>query len=326
MTLVLVVAVIVAGLAGYLARQWSTATPHRAAPHADATSRAPARHTSVPVPSPTSDKPSAWCAAAPNVVTAPSPKVRLLFSTTTWRSCITEVHRRGTGRSGVPYRIDAALPVFWSANPAVDALNATIRSRLDDDVKAFLAAVDDTTPDGTQGAGFILSEQPRINQVGRLAVIQFTGEEYVGGSHGGTVDDWLNINTDTWTILGQEEILAPVARETAGATRLARLIAPRVRSMNGESCTADAETLLAGGQTPEGAVTPSSYQRTMKVGFQFGGQVVVDFPPYYLFAYGCGIGSATLELRDLGDLVDPDAVALATADVAPEVEPSPFGR
>ncbi|WP_143179648.1 hypothetical protein [Streptomyces yunnanensis] len=326
MTLVLIVAVIVAGLAGYLARHWDAGAPHSATPHAGATTHTPARSTPAPSPSPTADKPSAWCAAAPNVVTVPPPKVELLFSTATWRSCTTKVTRSGAGKGGVQYKVDTTLPVFWSANPAVDALNSEIRSRIDGDVKGFLAAVDETTSDVAQGAAFTFSEQPRINQVGRLAVIQFTGQEYVGGSHGGVIDDWINIDTGTWTILDKDQILLPAARQTAGATRLARLIAPKIRGMNGGSCTTDAETLLTGGQTPEGTVTPSSYQKNMKLGLQFGGQLVVDFPPYYLFAYGCGIGSATLDLGDLSGLINPDTVALAKATVAPEVAPSPFSR
>ncbi|WUC98293.1 hypothetical protein OHS17_00840 [Streptomyces sp. NBC_00523] len=323
MALVLVVAVIVAGLAGYLARQWDAGTPDSATPHAVATTHTPARSTAAPSPSPTSDKPSAWCAAAPNVVTVPPPKVELLFSTATWRICTTQVTRSGTGREGVQYKVDASLPVFWSANPAVDALNSEIKSRLDHEVKGFLAAVDETRSD-VAGAAFTLSELPRINQVGRLAVIQFTGEEFVGGNHGGVIDDWINIDTDTWTILDRDQILLPAARQTAGATRLARLIAPKIRDMNSGSCTTDAKTLLAGGQTSQGTVTPSSYQKHMEMGFQYGGQLVVDFPPYYLFAYGCGIGTATLDLRDLSGLINPDLAALATATVPPEVDPSPF--
>jgi hypothetical protein len=323
MTLVLVVAVIVAGLAGYLARQWDAGAPDSATPQASATTRTPARPTAVPSPSPTSDKPSAWCAAAPNVVIVPPPKVELLFSTATWRSCTTKVTRSGTGKGGVQYKVDTTLPVFWSANPAVDALNSKLRSRIDDEVKGFLAAVDETTSDVAQGAAFTLSEQPRINQVGRLAVIQFTGQVYVGGNHGGVIDDWININTDSWTILDKDQILLPAARQTAGATRLARLIAPKIMG-DSVSCTTDAETLLAGGQTPEGTVMPSSYQKNMEMGFQFGGGLVVDFPPYYLFSYGCGIGHATLDLRDLSGLINPDTAALATATVAPEVPPSPF--
>jgi hypothetical protein len=62
----------------------------------------------------------------------------------------------------------------------------------------------------------------------------------------------------------------------------------------------------------------------MEMGLPFGGQLVVDFPPYYLFAYGCGTGSATLDFRDLKGLINPDTAALATATVAPEVAPSPF--
>ncbi|MFJ9417624.1 hypothetical protein ACIRPT_26145 [Streptomyces sp. NPDC101227] len=324
MTLVLVVAVIVAGLAGYLTRQWDTGAPDSATPHAGATTRTPPRSTAVPSPSPTSDKPSAWCAAAPNKVIEPRPKIELVFSTATWRSCTTKVTRSGAGKGGIQYKVDATLPVFWSANPAVDALNSQIRSRIDDDVKGFLAALDETTSDVAQDAAFTLSEQPRINQVGKLAVIQLTGQVYVGGNHGGVIDNWINIDTDTWKILDKDQILRPAARQTAGATRLARLIAPKIRGMNGGSCTTDAKTLLAGGQTPEGTVTPSSYQKKMEVGLQDGGELVVDFPPYYLFAYGCGIGSATLDLRDLSGLINPDTAALATATVAPEVPPSPF--
>lgn len=324
MTLVLVVAVIVAGLAGYLTREWNAEAPDSGAPYAGATTRTPAKSTAVPSPSPTSDKPSAWCAAAPNKVIEPRPKVELLFSTATWRSCTTKVTRSGTGKGGAQYKVDTTLPVFWSANPAVDALNSKLRSRVDDEVKGFLAAVDETTSDVAQGAAFTLSELPRINQVGRLAVIQFTGQVYVGGNHGGVIDDWININTDTWTILDKDQILLPAARQTAGATKLARLIAPKITSMNGGSCTTDADTLLAGGQTPQGTVTPSSYQKTMKMGLEDGGALVVDFPPYYLFAYGCGIGSATLGLRDLKGLINPATAALATATVAPQVPPSPF--
>ncbi|MBK3564791.1 hypothetical protein [Streptomyces sp. MBT62] len=267
----------------------------------------------MPSPSPTGDKPSAWCAAAPNVVTVPPPKVELLFSTAKWRTCTTKVTRKGTGKGGVQYSVDTTLPVFWSANPAVDALNSEIRIRIDDTVKDFLAATDETTSDMAQSTAFTLSELPRINQVGRLAVIQFTGQEYVGGSHDGVLDDWINIDTGTWKILDKDQILLPVARQTAGATRLARLIAPKIRGMNGGSCTTDAETLLTDG-----------YQKHMEMGLQFGGELVVDFPPYFLFAYSCGIGSATLDLRDLSGLINPDTTALATATVAPEVAPSPF--
>ncbi|MFJ8687983.1 hypothetical protein [Micromonospora wenchangensis] len=325
MTLVLVVAVMVAGLAGYLARQWDTGTPDSAAPPGGATTSSPATSAAVPSPSPTSDKPSAWCAVAPNVVTAPPPKVELVFSTATWRSCTTEVTRSGAGTRGHRYEFHAYLPVFWSANPAVDALNAELKSRIDDEAERFLAAVDEAPSDVARNAALTLGELPRINQVGRLAVIQFTGEQYVGGSHGGVIDDWVNIDTDTWTILDRDRILLPAARRTAGATRLARLIAPKIRGTDA-SCTTDAKTLLAGGQTPGGTVTPSSYQQTMKVGLQFGGQLVVDFPPYYLFSYSCGIGTATLDLRDLSGLINPETAALATATVAPEVPPSPFGR
>ncbi|WP_158693287.1 hypothetical protein [Streptomyces sp. HGB0020] len=323
MTLVLVVAVIVAGLAGYLTREWNAGPPDSPTPHAGATTRAPARSTALPSPSPTSDKPSAWCAAAPNKVIEPRPKVELLFSTATWRSCTTKVTRSGTGKGGAQYKVDASLPVFWSADPAVDALNSQIRSRIDDEVKGFLAAVDETTSDVAQGAAFTLAELPRINQVGRLAVIQFTGQIYVGGNHGGMIDDWINIDTDTWTILDKDQILLPAARQPAGATELARLIAPKIKGMS-SSCTTDAKTLLAGGQTPQGTITPSSYQKTMKMGLEDGGLLVVDFPPYYLFAYGCGIGSATLDLRDLKGLINPDTAALATATVPPQVPPSPF--
>ncbi|MET7345216.1 hypothetical protein ACIOEZ_08130 [Streptomyces sp. NPDC087866] len=323
MTLVLVVAVILAGLGGYLARQRDATAPESATPRTGASTAAPERSTAVPSPSPSDDKPSSWCAAAPDKVTAPSPKVRLAFSTASWRSCLTRVTRSGTGKGGVRYEVDATLPVFWSANKSVDALNSRLRSRIDDDVKRFLAAVDETTTDMAQGATFTLSELPRINQVGRLAVIQFTGQEYVGGSHSGLVDDWINIDTGTWTILNKNRILLPEARRTAGATRLARLIAPKIMGTS-TACTTDAKTLLAGGQTPKSTATPMSYQETMKMGFQYGGELVVDFPPYYLFAYGCEIGSATLRLRDLSGLINPGTAALATAAVAPEVPPSPF--
>ncbi|WP_406095684.1 hypothetical protein [Streptomyces sp. NBC_01013] len=324
MKLMLVVAVLVAGLAGYVASQWGARAPHSTTPHAVATTRAPARSaTAVPSPRPTGDTPSAWCAAAPDAVTVPPPKVELLFSTATWRSCTTGVTRKGAGEGGVPYEIDATLPVFWSANPAVDALNSKIRRHVDNHVKDFLAAVDDAPSDAAQGAALTLSEQPRINQVGRLAVIQFTGQVYVGGSHEGVIDDWININTDTWTLLDKDQILLPAARQDEGATRLAELIAPKIMGTD-SSCTTDAAALLAGGQMPEGTVTPGSYQKKMETGLQFGGELVVDFPPYYLFAYGCGVGSATLDLRDLVGLINPDTVALATATVAPEVAPSPF--
>ncbi|MFE9882134.1 hypothetical protein [Streptomyces sp. NPDC005784] len=333
MTLVLVGAVIAAGLVGYLVRYRSAVAPGSATPSVsvttgafvDPTASATARSTAVPSVSPTSDKPSAWCAAAPNVVTAPPPKVELLFSTATWRSCTTKVTRSGVGAGGVQYKVDTTLPVFWSANQAVDALNSTIRSRINDDVKGFLATVGEATSDEAQGGAFTLSELPRINQVGRLAVIQFTGEEYAGGSHGAVIDDWINIDTDTWTILDKNQLLLPAARQAAGATRLARLIAPKIRGTNGGSCTTDAATLLAGGQMPEGTVTPSSYEQSMETGVQSGGELVVDFAPYYLFAYGCGVGSATLDLRDLSGLINPETVALATATVPPEVAPSPFG-
>ncbi|MFG3078365.1 hypothetical protein [Streptomyces sp. NPDC048225] len=323
MTLVLIVAVIAAGLAGYLARQWDAGAPDAATPHAAATTRTPAEATAGPSPGPTSDKPSAWCAAAPNKFVEPRPKVELLFSTATWRSCTTKVNRSGAGKGGARYKVDAILPVFWSANPAVDALNSKLKSRIDEEVKGFLVAVDETGSDGAQGAEFTLSEQPRINQVGRLAVIQLTGEVYVGGNHGGVIDHWININTDTWTILDKDQILLPAARRTAGATRLASVIAPKIMG-DSVSCTTDSETLLAGGQTPDGTVTPSSFEKKMEMGLQFGGELVVDFPPYYLFSYGCGIGRATLDLRDLSGLINPETVALATATVAPEVEPSPF--
>lgn len=348
MTLVLIAVMAVVGVFGYLvghnadsggdsalrttdtlattaATTGTAATTTTTGPTGPTTSTTPSAPPSV---KPTGNTPAALCAAAPNVVVVPTPAVELTFSTATWRSCTTEDIEGGAGHGGVGYTVKNTVPLFWSANQAVDALNAAIKKKIDDETAAFLKSVNEATPDDqTGGAPFTLSESPRINQVGRLAVIQMTGEEYVGGAHGGVIDDWINIDTDTWTILGNDQILLPGADQPSTATKLANLIAPKIRSMNGSSsCSADAPTLLAGGQMPEGTPTPGSFEKSMSLGLQSGGELVVDFPPYFLWSYGCGVGSAALSLDDLRGLINSQVVTLATAQVPPEVAPTFPGK
>jgi hypothetical protein len=64
----------------------------------------------------------------------------------------------------------------------------------------------------------------------------------------------------------------------------------------------------------------------MGLGLQSGGELVVDFPPYFLWPYGCGVASAALSLDDLRGLINSHVVALATAQVPPEVAPTYPGQ
>ena len=338
MTCVLVAVVLAAGILGYVVRGHgrapvaAPALPTASAAVSPSTGAAvspaaptPAGPTLVgPSVRPSAHTPSAACGEAPDRVTKSSSAVSLLFATSSWRSCTAETTGSGVGHQGVRYTFDVTLPVFWAANPAVDAANAALKKQVDSDMSEFMAGVDQSSPVGQpEGAPFTLTESPRINQVGRLAVIQFTGEGYTGGDHGYGIDEWINIDTDTWTLLTQDQILLPAVRQAAGATRFADLVAPRIRGTTDPTCTTDAATLLQGGLGAYGKVSPSSYEQVMVVGAQDGGTLVVDFTrAYYLFAYACGAGSAAVDFSELAGLINPDFVRLATAPDSPEVAPT----
>jgi len=186
-----------------------------------------------------------------------------VFSTAAWRSCTADDNVYGKGPTGVPYTIRTTLPVFWSANHSVDAANAALKKQVDEDTREFLDSVNESTPaDQTGGAAFALREEPRINQLGRLAVVQMTGEEDVGGASGFSLDNWVNIDTDTWTTLTNKQILLPAARQPAGAARLATLIASSINRMglSGQGCKTSAAAILSHGKT--------SYQQAMQFGLE----------------------------------------------------------
>jgi hypothetical protein len=228
----------------------------------------------------------------------------------TWSYSIKTTTDNGTGAAGAAYRVSVGVPEFSAAQAR--AVNAVLRDRARKDIDEFTTNADRTGPDDV-AATLELTEKATVQRIGQIATVEYSGLWYGGGAHGLTVSDWILIRTDTWQVIGKDQVFLPTVKTVAGATKLAGVIAPKIKGSGGDdpSCTTDSATLLAGGQSPTGSATPASFEDSMRVGLH-ADALEFDFPEYYLFAYGCGRAVATIPFSALDGLVNPDVVRLAT--------------
>jgi hypothetical protein len=248
----------------------------------------------------------AYGLATSNRPTPPAPAAK------TWSYSVKTTTANETGVSGTAYKVSVGVPEFSGTDTqAIRAVNAMFQDRARKEIDDITTAADQTGPDDA-GAPLELTEKAAVQRIGQIAVVEFSGKWYGGGAHGMALGGWILIRTDTWKVLDHDQLFLPAAKTADGATKLAGVIAPRVKGTGGDpSCTADAATLLAGGQSPNGKTTPSSFEDSMGVGLR-ADAVEFEFAEYYLFAYGCGRAVATVPFSALDGLINPDIVRLAT--------------
>ncbi|WP_345027705.1 hypothetical protein [Kutzneria kofuensis] len=229
-----------------------------------------------------------------------------------WSYTVKTTNINETGDFGAAYKVSVGVPEFSGPDTqAIRVVNTMFRDRARKNIDDFATAADQTVPEDA-GAGLELTEKATVQRIGLIAAVEFSGNWYGGGAHGLTVSDWTLIRTDTWQVIAKDQLFLPTARTAAGATRLAGVIAPRIKGSAGDpSCTTDAATLLAGGQSPTGPTTPTSFEDSMLVGMRVD-SMQFDFAEYYLFSYGCGRAVATVPFSELDGLINPDVVRLAT--------------
>jgi hypothetical protein len=224
-------------------------------------------------------------------------------STGDWSYSVKTTTSNDTSVSGAAYKVSADVPEF--SGPSVQAVNTMFRDRARKTIDDFVTAADQASVDDAAN-GFEFTEKATIQRIGLIAAVEFAGYTYLGGAHGVASDDWVLIRTDTWTAIRKDQLLLPSAKTDEGATKLAGIIAPKVKGGD-PACTTDAATMLAGDQSSK----PSGFEDTMAIGLR-ADAVEFNFPEYLLFAYSCGRGVATVPFSALDGLINPEIVRLAT--------------
>ncbi|WP_067891119.1 hypothetical protein [Nocardia vaccinii] len=234
----------------------------------------------------------------------------------TWSVSVKMTTSSGTGITGRAYKLSVATPEFSGIADAraMRAVNAMFQDRTRKEIDGLTTATDQNPPtdDFDGNAPFTLTESVAIQRIGRIAAVAFSGDEYIGGAHGFPLAESVLIRTDTWTAIPADQSFLATAGTAEGATKLAGVIAPSIKGAPGDSCHTDAASLLAGGPSSSGTVTPDSFEHSMVVGLWPGG-VEFIFSPYRLWAFGCGQGIARVPFSALDGLINPGIVRLATS-------------